>query len=534
MIRILLKKFTVLVLLVVISWSAHAITYPINIMLSGSQEVPPNSSPATGTLVGTYNDSTNLLKYTVTFSGLTANTTAAHFHGPAFPGFNAPVVFGAAGFPTGVTGGTYTDSLTLSAGQEDTLKRGLWYFNIHTSAFPGGEIRGQVFLQSTSFVVPNINCPSNIVVSADSAMCSASVTFAATDTVGNPASSINYRIGNTSITSPHVFPRGTTTVIATAVNAAGFDTCRFTVTVNDTQAPVITCPGDTTVPNDPGQCGAVVNFAARAIDNCGGVTITYSHAPGSLFPVGTTMVQAFAADSSGNRDTCSFNITVNDVEPPTIDSLSTSPRVLWPPNHKMRNVRVDYTATDNCPGPISCHITVTSNEPEDGPGGPHGPDWQIIDDHRIRLRAERSGAGAHRIYTVTVNCSDQYNNTSSADTVVLVPHDMSSALIRLIVGLGNGSPNGRLMMSEKIPERTSVVSIYPNPSNNYFNINIQAASSTERISIRLIDLAGRILETKQGITGSQTLAMGHQLKAGYYIVEVTQGNESKLIKVVKQ
>src|SRR5258708_4702580 len=144
--------------LILIHFAGNATTYPINVTLSGAQEVPVNASTGTATLTGTYNDATNLLKYIITFSGLSANTTAAHFHAPAPPGISVGVVIAAAGFPTGVTSGNYSDSIVLTNGQRDTLKMGLWYFNIHTTAFPGGEIRAQIFLQNTSFVFPHTHC----------------------------------------------------------------------------------------------------------------------------------------------------------------------------------------------------------------------------------------------------------------------------------------------------------------------------------------------------------------------------------------
>src|SRR5438034_8691956 len=134
---IFLKAQLAILLFTIIQFSANAITYPISVTLNGAQEVPANTSTGTATLTGTYDDATNKLKYTITFSGLSANTTAAHFHAPAPPGISAPVIFAATGFPTGVTSGSYTDSIVLSSGQEDTLKLGLWYFNVHTTAFPG-------------------------------------------------------------------------------------------------------------------------------------------------------------------------------------------------------------------------------------------------------------------------------------------------------------------------------------------------------------------------------------------------------------
>ncbi len=94
----------------------------------------------TGTGSGsiTLDDVTNLLSWTVTWSGLSSSVTAAHFHGPALPSQNAGVTVGI-GVPSPRIGST-----TISASEEADLLAGLWYLNVHTSAFPGGEIRGQV------------------------------------------------------------------------------------------------------------------------------------------------------------------------------------------------------------------------------------------------------------------------------------------------------------------------------------------------------------------------------------------------------
>src|SRR5262249_51208948 len=129
-------------------------------------------------------------------------------------------------------------------------------------------LRAQIFLQDPSFVVPDVHCPVDTTVNNATGLCSASVAFAAIDSTSKPPSQLYYRIGNTAITSPYNFPVGTTTVVSTALNIAGYDTCTFHVTVRDTQPPVITCPGNITKPNDPGQCGAIVNFSATATDNC--------------------------------------------------------------------------------------------------------------------------------------------------------------------------------------------------------------------------------------------------------------------------
>lgn len=114
----------------------------------------------------------------------------------------------------------------------------------------------------------------------------------------------------------YFFPVGTAVITYTVTDASGnTGTCSFTVTVTDNEAPEITCPTNINPVNSPGQCQTNVNFAATATDNCE-ATITYSHAPGSVFLVGTTTVTATATDGAGNATSCSFDISVADEELP--------------------------------------------------------------------------------------------------------------------------------------------------------------------------------------------------------------------------
>lgn len=124
--------------------SGGGLIYTIAIQLTGMSEVPPNTSTGLGALEGTYNSSTKILNFDIVFTGLMGTTTSAHFHGPAPEGFNAPVQIELAGFQTGVTSGQYTNMFVLTPEQESQLMDGLWYVNIHTTVFPGGEIRGQL------------------------------------------------------------------------------------------------------------------------------------------------------------------------------------------------------------------------------------------------------------------------------------------------------------------------------------------------------------------------------------------------------
>lgn len=111
--------------------------------------------------------------------------------------------------------------------------------------------------------------------------------------------------------------------------------------------------------------------------------------------------------------------------PPIISTASATPDILWPPNHKLVDVTIDYTVTEPCPH--KCVLSVSSDEPINGVGdGNTSPDWQVIDAHHALLRAERSGPGNGRIYTVTITCTNDLNQeTSSENVLVLVPHDQS-------------------------------------------------------------------------------------------------------------
>jgi CHRD domain len=107
--------------------------------LKGSNEVPPNSSPAAGTAQATLDTESRQLSYTITFSGLTGPALGAHFHGPVEAGKNAGIVLPFKTLQSPIEG-----SATLTENQAADLLAGKWYANVHTAANPGGELRGQM------------------------------------------------------------------------------------------------------------------------------------------------------------------------------------------------------------------------------------------------------------------------------------------------------------------------------------------------------------------------------------------------------
>ena len=113
--------------------------------LSGLQEVPPNLSRGYGFSSIWLNDTEDSITVDLSFFDLTAGATAAHIHGPANPGVNAGAVFPFALGPlVGQTNGVVPQHVfAISPTQVNTLKSGQYYVNVHTSVYPGGEIRGQ-------------------------------------------------------------------------------------------------------------------------------------------------------------------------------------------------------------------------------------------------------------------------------------------------------------------------------------------------------------------------------------------------------
>jgi hypothetical protein len=110
--------------------------------LTPSGEVPPNNTSGSGNAQVSYDKATHQLRWNVTYAGLTGPAMAAHFHGPAGPGANAPVVVNIA--PNGPPTSPITGTAQLTEQQADQLLAGEWYLNVHTAAHKGGEIRGQV------------------------------------------------------------------------------------------------------------------------------------------------------------------------------------------------------------------------------------------------------------------------------------------------------------------------------------------------------------------------------------------------------
>lgn len=147
--------------------------------------------------------------------------------------------------------------------------------------------------------------------------------------------------------------------------------------------------------------------------------------PTVLLPLGRHVIRMIADDGFGGVRVAQVVIEVVDTTPPEIRSATPTPAELWAPNHKMVPVVVAVDVHDICDPTPTCRIvSVTSDEPLNAAGdGNTAVDWQITGALTVDLRAERSGQGDGRVYTITVECTDDSGNASRTDVRVHVPHD---------------------------------------------------------------------------------------------------------------
>jgi CHRD domain-containing protein len=137
----------ILALAIAVPPVSAATLQPFIALLNSGQENPPTTSNAFGVAFLTFDNATQELCYSISFTSLVAAETAAHFHGPAAPGVNAAILLDISPAPPGPSpaGSPKTGCVGPLDGQQRLfLKRGLLYINVHSTTFPGGEIRGQV------------------------------------------------------------------------------------------------------------------------------------------------------------------------------------------------------------------------------------------------------------------------------------------------------------------------------------------------------------------------------------------------------
>jgi hypothetical protein len=289
-------------------------------------------------------------------------------------------------FPTGTT--------TVNCSASDGLNTANGSFHVTVNTIPP----------------PTLTLPNDFTVEATSAS-GAVVTYVAT---ANQNATVTC-----SPASGATFPLGVTTVQCSATNNVNETTNgSFKVTVVDTTAPALTLPADFFA-QATDSTGAPVTYTASANDLVDGpVPIQCSPASGTEFLFGTTTVNCSATDAHGNTANGSFHITVQDTIPPQILSITASPDIIWPPNHKMVDVTVTVV-THDLSAVTSQIVSVTSNQSVTG-------NFVITGPLTLQLRADRDGS-TDRDYTIHIVSTDAHGNSSTGTVDVFVSHRSRAA-----------------------------------------------------------------------------------------------------------
>ncbi|MEZ5002680.1 MAG: HYR domain-containing protein [Chitinophagales bacterium] len=317
-------------------------------------------------------------------------------------------------------------------------------------------------------IAPTLVCPASFTVNTDEGICGALIDatlLAPISATDNCLVSLKYSYAGTPIgLLPTYFGSGSGDLPSVTVYTGSADfsyemtdysgnssSCSFTVTVNDLEPPVLTCPDDITVFTDPGVCGAKVEYVVTFSDNCPSQTklvLTGGLGSASLFPTGTSTESYGYSDYSGNGTACSFTITVIDNELPVLEcpddiTVDTDPGICAA--FIAGSLTNPVTATDNCASTLEYSLS----------GNPYGllPTY-FAQGYGNLGDVSISGGSADVEYTLTdasgnnVNCSFTITVDDNELPVITCPSDITvdtdpgecSAVINYAIGLSENCP----------------------------------------------------------------------------------------------
>src|SRR5882724_10834604 len=260
-------------------------------------------------------------------------------------------------------------------------------------------------------------------------------------------------VGNAPILTLALMP-GTYTFTLTVTDPGGLSSQATThVTVNaPVNHPPVANAGSSQTVGCAGQDGTAVSLNGSASSDPDGDALTYvwRNAYGRI--VGTTAIVPLTlhagahtftltvTDPGGLSSSATTQVTIQDTTAPLL-SVSLSPNSLQPPNHKLIPITATVSASDACSAKVTVRLdSIVSNEPDNGTGDGDQPnDIQATDGGPVPfgsdvrfflLRAERSGGGDGRIYTVTYSAADASGNSTSAVAYVVVGTDVTNPAVK--------------------------------------------------------------------------------------------------------
>jgi hypothetical protein len=207
----------------------------------------------------------------------------------------------------------------------------------------------------------------------------------------------------------------------------GIDTVQLTASVADFDGDMLSYSWDEDTNNFAH--GVEPTTAGGAPSDLPSTNVATGAPPNGVLGLGSHVIQLAVNDNVNARVTCSVSAQVVDTQAPTLAPTS-NVRILWPPNHQMVDIVIQANAHDSSGAPVTLSATVTSSEdPQKDGSGNTIPDFTtpVIDQSTgavtLQLRAERSGNGPGRTYTITITATDLAGNMSTASLAIVAPHD---------------------------------------------------------------------------------------------------------------
>lgn len=210
-------------------------------------------------------------------------------------------------------------------------------------------------------------------------------------------------------------------VLTNSCDSAATDVATLHVEADD----VPPVPDLETLPDLTGECSVTIGAAPTATTSDGETVEGTTDDPLTYSNQGTYTVHWTYDDGNSNIATQEQTVIIDDVTPPTL-SVSVSPTSLWSPNGTMQTITITANAGDNCNAATWALSSISGND------GATSDDWSYTANtapSSVQLRAERTGEGSGRTYTMSFTASDGHENSTTATCYVAVPHDQNGKVV---------------------------------------------------------------------------------------------------------
>lgn len=591
----------------------QAQTIQYGALLLGSKESPANASPGLGGAKVTIDATANTMRVECAFNGLTGNASAAHIHGATAAPLTGTAGVATANFPAfpfGFTAGSYdqTFDMTLASSYSSgyitanggtassafaalklAMASGKTYFNLHSSTFPGGEIRGFLVPCATTSTTNIAVCPSELPYSWNGMTLNGAGTLVKVFPNGNAVTcdstatlNLTLKANTTSDTTAAVCNKFTwhdstykvsTDAVWHTTNAAGCDSARIlhltilSVTSTTNKTDVTGCNGTATGSITVTPTYGVSPFTYRLgtsgvygpsntfnslkagsyrvsildVNGCAGVSNQIT----IMQPAAITGTVAIVNASCNSTYTGSITVTPTTGTAPHTFRLGTSGA--FSSNSSYLNLRagtyrVYIKDANGCTGNIPAVVT----QPTKVSLSYTSTDLTCFDANDGTIDLNGSG-GTSRItavgYTYRLGTVGSYSSTNSftglrAGSYRAYVKDANGCLgnsvsIPILQSINPCNPDGFKSAPKNTITNTNFdITLSPNPSSNQFALNTHGGNFNESVLVRVLDINGKSIYQSK-IKGEQVLRFGSEFAPGMYIIEIRQGNEVKILKAVK-